>query len=80
MCPELLAKKNYLGQPADIWALGIILFLLLRNEFPYKGSNESDLLKNITNNKMYALGTMTGPAQDLLMSILKKDQADRPTC
>ena len=30
MSPELLAKKSYLGHPADIWALGVILFILLK--------------------------------------------------
>jgi hypothetical protein len=45
----------------------------LRSEFPYKGSNEQDLLKNIIDNKMYDKGNMTTPAEELLMMILRKN-------
>ena len=47
MSHELLAKKSYLGHPADIWALGVILFLPLSQQFPFKTNTEQDFLKNI---------------------------------
>lgn len=37
MAPEIVLKKEYCGPPADIWALGVLLFALLSGYFPYKG-------------------------------------------
>ena len=37
MSPELMARKNYYGHLVDIWALGIILYILVVGVFPFKG-------------------------------------------
>jgi MAP/microtubule affinity-regulating kinase len=37
MPPEIVTKTDYLGDPADIWSLGILLFVLLCGGFPFKG-------------------------------------------
>ncbi len=35
MAPEIVNKTEYCGPPADIWALGVLLFTLLCGTFPY---------------------------------------------
>lgn len=37
MAPELVNKKDYHGSHVDIWALGILLYILLVGKFPFKG-------------------------------------------
>ena len=37
MAPELVAKKDYLGQPVDIWALGVLLYKMLTGYYPFNG-------------------------------------------
>lgn len=40
MAPEIVQKKEYRGQAADIWALGVMMFVMLLGYFPYKGSTD----------------------------------------
>ena len=37
MAPEILSKEFYSGFLADVWALGIVLFIMLCGNFPFKG-------------------------------------------
>ena len=37
MAPEIVSKIEYAGPPADIWALGVLLYALLCGRFPFKG-------------------------------------------
>lgn len=40
MAPEIVQKKEYRGQAADIWALGVMMFVMLMGYFPYKGNSD----------------------------------------
>jgi len=51
MCPELVKKIAYNGAKADVWALGIILYLMLVGNFPFRASNEPELYRLILNGK-----------------------------
>lgn len=45
--PEIVSKTEYFGEKADIWALGIVLYVILCGKFPFKGINDIDLFKKI---------------------------------
>lgn len=47
MAPEIVAKKEYYGQPVDIWAAGILLYVMLCGTFPFKGIDDISLFKEI---------------------------------
>jgi serine/threonine protein kinase len=47
MAPEIVQKKEYEGKPVDMWALGVLLFVLLTGTFPFRGISESDLYYKI---------------------------------
>ena len=47
MAPEICSRKEYCGFGADLWALGIITFVLLTGLYPFKGVNEKDLFSKI---------------------------------
>ena len=40
MAPEIVNKTEYCGPPADVWALGVLLFTMLCGTFPYRGSTD----------------------------------------
>ena len=47
MDPDLSKQKKYSGQGADVWALGVILFLLVTGGVPFWGDSEAQLFSRI---------------------------------
>ena len=47
MSPEIVRKSDYEGKPVDIWALGVLLYVMLTGQFPFRGTSESDLYSKI---------------------------------
>jgi serine/threonine protein kinase len=39
MAPEIVARRDY-GKPADMWSIGIVLFVLLSGRMPFPGRPE----------------------------------------
>ena len=39
MSPEIVLKKEYYGGPSDVWALGVMLFVICAGYFPFKGTH-----------------------------------------
>lgn len=48
MGPEIVNKTEYCGPPADIWALGVLLFTILSGCFPYRGATDKELYDKIS--------------------------------
>ena len=36
IAPEVVKREGYYGKPADVWALGVIIFRMVAGSFPYK--------------------------------------------
>jgi serine/threonine protein kinase len=47
MSPEIVLKTEYRGEPADVWALGVLLYVMLTGIFPFKGQTDKELYKKI---------------------------------
>lgn len=47
MAPEIILKKEYYGCPADVWALGILMYRVTAGYFPFAGKNDKELHKKI---------------------------------
>ena len=46
--PEVLKKNDsFYNEKCDLWSLGIIIYVLCFQEFPYKGKDENEILDNI---------------------------------
>ena len=70
MAPEIVSKKPYLGGPADIWALGVILYCLIIGVFPFKGSTEDELFKKIKQGIFQIPDSISYDARKLISKML----------
>ena len=43
MAPEIVRKSDYEGKPVDMWALGVLLYVMLTGVNPFRGTSEKDL-------------------------------------
>ena len=77
MSPEIVSFEDYYGSPADIWALGIILFTILTGIFPFKGSDNNDLYKKIQKHQPSIPNFVSFEGTKLISRMLKKDWKTR---
>lgn len=79
MAPEIIAKREYYGETADIWALGVILFYMLNGDFPFKGSSERELFRKISSGTFLMPSHFSKKASELISRMLKVTAHERMT-
>mgnify|MGYP000891366615 FL=1 len=47
MAPEIAAKTSYEGWQVDIWACGVLLYVMLCGSYPFRGLDEKELYRKI---------------------------------
>jgi len=73
LAPEVVLQSTYEGVGADIWSLGVCLYVMVTGEFPF------DSIANSLAEK-YTIPTYLSPlCADLLSNILKVDTSKRFT-
>lgn len=78
MAPEIVARKEYSGFCADIWAVGVLLYALLCGSFPFRGQNDRDLYRKIVRGAFHVPDLVTDGARSLLSRVLTPDMTRRP--
>ena len=77
--PEVLKSGSYKGTLADIWSIGICLYIMVCGEFPFEGEEFQDLVKNIII-KTFEVKEYVSPLfKDLIYKILEKNPNKRLT-
>lgn len=71
MDPDLVKQRKYSGQGVDVWALGVILFLLVTGGVPFWGENETELFRRISAAK-YSLPIKTRPYSKNIRALFAK--------
>ena len=79
MAPEIVQKKDYNGFATDVWSLGVILFVMLSGNYPFKGQNEKDLFSKISRGLFHMPETIPFEAKRLITKMLSVDPAKRPS-
>ena len=79
MSPEIVLRKEYAGPPADVWALGVLLYAMLCGCFPFKGRNDKELYRRISSCQPLMPEYLSIQAKSLLQRIFQLDPEKRPT-
>lgn len=79
MSPEIVKRKPYKGDKADIWALGVLLYKISTGDFPFKGNSEDELFAAIVNDEPYLGGNVSREIKSFLTRMLSKHPDCRPS-
>ncbi|DAZ97558.1 TPA: hypothetical protein N0F65_005530 [Lagenidium giganteum] len=83
VAPEVLSLVGY-GKEADIWSVGVIMFLLLRGELPFHGKTKNEIIQktlhaDINLEHDMAWSSISPSCKALLKGLLTKDPSKRLT-
>ena len=82
MAPEIIARENY-DFKVDIWATGVLLYILMSGRAPFTGKQKQDIFDQTTNKQLDLTGPIwkkrSNSCKDLIALMLIKDKSRRPT-
>lgn len=71
MAPEIVTNKENLGPPTDIWAAGVVLYVLITGTFPFKAPQTKELYSKIQRGMYIVPPTFSSQAREIINSVLK---------
>lgn len=80
MSPEIVSKREYFGGPADVWALGVLLFVMLTGFFPFKSNSDRELYRKILMVNFEIPSFVAPQARLLIKRMMQLDPYKRPSC
>ncbi len=69
-----------MGQLADMWSLGILVYKIFCADFPFKGKDEKDLYKSIKTGKFVMANYTPEYAKRIICSLIVLNPNKRLTC
>ena len=75
--PELIKGLEYVGQKADLWSCGVVLFTMLCGHLPFEDSNTQNLYQKILNARYKFTCYLSKEIKALISNILVPDPAVR---
>ncbi|KAJ8908127.1 hypothetical protein NDN08_008222 [Rhodosorus marinus] len=79
LSPEQIAKQAYSGMAADMWAVGVCMYWLLKGRPPFVANSPDGVVKAIRAHDYEPITGISLSAQQLLARLLSVNPASRPT-
>jgi len=77
--PEVLARKGYDGATADIWSLGVVLYVVLAGCLPFDEDDLVTMFQRISQADYETPPWLSSDAADIIKSMLTADPNQRTT-
>jgi len=73
--PEVVVSPSYDGACADMWALGVVLYILLQGRYPFHDSHPATLFQKIQqgHHAVYFPSSMGESSRDIICSVLVRE-------
>lgn len=82
MAPERMSNQDKIDFKADIFGLGVMLYEMIANQFPFEGTSIVSMLASISRGEPRSLTEcvpdVPADVANLVMRMLARDKADRP--
>ena len=79
VAPEVLREESYDGAKADVWALGVIAFMMVSGRLPFHSENMPELYRQINKAEYRVPGYVSNGMRYLLRKVLEPDPSLRAT-
>lgn len=81
--PEIASGREHVPEESDMWACGVMLYVLLSYQMPFQGATGRQILRAVRSTEPYfgsAVWANVSPdTKALVKDLLNKDAAERPT-
>ena len=76
LTPQEISEEEY--QKADLWSIGINIYLLYFGKFPYEGNNANEIMDKINKNPFARIDEIVeDDLKDLVRKLLRKEKDKR---
>ncbi|XP_051046636.1 putative sperm motility kinase W [Phodopus roborovskii] len=77
--PELIVREGYDGKKADVWSLGVVLYIITIGHHPFKGSSPKESDGNIIRGSYELPSHVSGKLENLIHQMLTVVPEKRPS-
>jgi serine/threonine protein kinase len=79
VAPEVISGQSYEGRAVDMWSCGVIIYALMTNYFPWRGSNQAHILRQILSGDFQIPDSVGVLCADLIRKLMTIDPRVRLT-